>query len=82
MNATAIREQRQTTLPQEVAEAAGLKPGDQVEWRFEAGEIHGRKLQPQDERRLSKAAVRGAIKSSRLTFPRSWEQMRADTREP
>ena len=45
MSATAIREKRQTTLPQEVAEAAGLKPGDQVDWRFEGGEIRGRKLE-------------------------------------
>lgn len=45
MSATAIRDQRQTTLPQDVAEAAGLRPGDQVEWRFEGGEIRGRKLE-------------------------------------
>jgi bifunctional DNA-binding transcriptional regulator/antitoxin component of YhaV-PrlF toxin-antitoxin module len=45
MSATAIRDMRQTTLPQEVAEAAGLKPGDQVDWRFEGGEIRGRKLE-------------------------------------
>ena len=81
MNATAIRDKRQTTLPQEIAAAAGLKPGDQVEWRFEAGEIHGRKLKPQNGRRLSKAEVRKAIKASTLTFPRSWEQLRADSRE-
>jgi len=44
MNATAIRPKRQVTLPSEVSEAAGLKPGDQVDWRFEGGEIRGRKL--------------------------------------
>ncbi|HEX7859991.1 MAG TPA: AbrB/MazE/SpoVT family DNA-binding domain-containing protein [Verrucomicrobiae bacterium] len=44
MSATAIREKRETTLPQDVADAAGLEPGDQVDWRFEGGEIRGRKL--------------------------------------
>jgi bifunctional DNA-binding transcriptional regulator/antitoxin component of YhaV-PrlF toxin-antitoxin module len=46
MSATVVRDKRQTTLPQEVADAAGLKPGDQVEWTFEDGEIRGRKLIP------------------------------------
>ena len=44
MSATIIREQRQTTLPVEVCEAAGLSPGDQVDWRIEDGEIRGRKV--------------------------------------
>jgi bifunctional DNA-binding transcriptional regulator/antitoxin component of YhaV-PrlF toxin-antitoxin module len=44
VSATAIREKRQTTLPADVSEAAGLEPGDQVDWRFEDGEIRGRKL--------------------------------------
>ncbi|HEY1172481.1 MAG TPA: AbrB/MazE/SpoVT family DNA-binding domain-containing protein [Verrucomicrobiae bacterium] len=44
MSATAVREKRQTTIPADVAEAAGIEPGDQVEWRFEEGEIRGRKL--------------------------------------
>jgi len=52
VNATAIGEKRQTTIPQEVCEAAGLRPGDQVDWRFEDGEIRGRKVVPQPERRI------------------------------
>jgi len=44
MSATAIGEKRQTVLPSDVSEAAGLKPGDQVDWRFEDGEIRGRKI--------------------------------------
>src|SRR2546428_11157448 len=53
MSATAIREERQTTLPADVSEAAGLKPGDQVDWRFESGEIRGRKVvQPPRARRI------------------------------
>ena len=44
MNATAIRDKRQITIPSDVSKAAGLKPGDQVDWRFEEGEIRGRKL--------------------------------------
>jgi len=51
MSATAIQEKRQTTLPADVSEAAGLKPGDQVDWRFEEGEIRGRKLSAQSEPR-------------------------------
>lgn len=51
MSTTAIREERQTTLPAEVSEAAGLKPGDQIDWRFEEGEIRGRKLAPPSEPR-------------------------------
>ena len=46
MSATVLREKRQTTLPLEVVEAAGLKPNDQVDWRFQDGEIRGRKLEP------------------------------------
>jgi len=49
MKQTAILEKRQTTIPQEVCEAAGLEPGDKVEWRFEDGEIRGRKLGPAPE---------------------------------
>ena len=48
MSATIIREQRQTTLPEEICEAVGLSPGDQVDWRIEDGEIRGRKLEPEN----------------------------------
>ena len=59
MSTTAIGEQRQTTLPADVSEAAGLKPGDQVEWRFEKGEIRGRKVAPQSQiRRIVGKLVR------------------------
>ncbi len=44
MSATPVREEFQITLPQDVREAAGLKVNDQVDWRFEGGEIRGRKL--------------------------------------
>jgi len=44
MNATVIDKKRRTTLPEEVCEAVGLRPNDQVEWRVEAGEIRGRRL--------------------------------------
>jgi len=39
-----MRENWQFTLPQAVVQAAGIKVDDQVDWRFEAGEIHGKKL--------------------------------------
>ena len=39
-----MREKRQVTLPQDVVQAAGIKVDDQVDWRFEDGEIRGKKL--------------------------------------
>ena len=47
MSATVVREKRQVTLPQEVVQAAGIKVDDQVDWRFEDGEIRGKKLDPE-----------------------------------
>ena len=47
MSATVVREKRQVTLPQEVVQAAGIKADDQVDWRFEDGEIRGKKLEPE-----------------------------------
>jgi len=47
-----MREKRQMTLPQDVVHAAGLKIADQVEWRFEEGEIRGKKLVPDDSETL------------------------------
>jgi hypothetical protein len=44
VSATIVRKKNQTTLPADVVEAAGLRPKDQVDWRFEDGEIRGRKL--------------------------------------
>ena len=46
MSATVVRTKRQTTLPEDVCLAAGIRARDQVEWRFEEGEIRGRKLVP------------------------------------
>ena len=47
MSATVVREKRQVTLPGDVFRAAGLKINDQVDWRFEDGEIHGRRMVPE-----------------------------------
>ena len=59
MSATAVREKFQVTLPHDVRQAAGLKVNDQVDWRFEDGEIRGRKLVPQSEpRRIVARLVR------------------------
>jgi bifunctional DNA-binding transcriptional regulator/antitoxin component of YhaV-PrlF toxin-antitoxin module len=44
MSATVVRAKRQTTLPEEVCQAAGIRVRNQVDWRFEEGEIRGRKL--------------------------------------
>jgi hypothetical protein len=66
MSATAVREKRQITLRAEVADAAGLKVNDQVDWRFEDGEIRGRKLVAQTEvRRVMARLVR---RGGRLVF--------------
>jgi AbrB family looped-hinge helix DNA binding protein len=66
MSASTISEKHRTVIPKSVADAAGLKPNDQVEWRFEDGEIRGRKLVPQPEPRrvLAKLVRRGG----RLVF--------------
>jgi len=58
MSATAIRDKRQTTLPEDVAEAAGLEAGDQIDWRFEDGEIRGRKLvHPPEPKRIVRKLI-------------------------
>jgi bifunctional DNA-binding transcriptional regulator/antitoxin component of YhaV-PrlF toxin-antitoxin module len=59
MSATAVREKGHTTLPADVSEAAGLKPGDQIDWRFEEGEIRGRKLPVEPRRILGKLVQKG-----------------------
>lgn len=61
MSTTVMREKRQTTLPQEVADAAGLRPGDPVQWTFEGGEIRGRKLVPAARGSRLKLAKRGGF---------------------
>jgi bifunctional DNA-binding transcriptional regulator/antitoxin component of YhaV-PrlF toxin-antitoxin module len=58
MSATVVREKRQTTLPVEVCEPAGISPGDQIDWTFESGRICGRKLMPVKERRITAKLVR------------------------
>lgn len=49
MSATVVRAKRQTTLPEDVCQAAGLKVRDQVDWRVEDGEIRGRVLKPREK---------------------------------
>jgi bifunctional DNA-binding transcriptional regulator/antitoxin component of YhaV-PrlF toxin-antitoxin module len=44
MSATAVRQKRQITLPQDVFKVAGLKVGDQVDWQVEGGDIRRRKF--------------------------------------
>ena len=63
MSVTIMREKRQVTLPMEVVQAAGIKIDDQVDWRFEDGEIHGRKLIPQPESKkvVGKLARQGDV---------------------
>jgi hypothetical protein len=49
VSATLVRNKNQTTIPADVLAAAGIRPRDQVEWRYEAGEIRGVKLVPAKE---------------------------------
>ena len=45
MQDTLLRERNQITLPGDVVEAAGLVPKrDRIVWRYEGGEVRGRKL--------------------------------------
>jgi hypothetical protein len=46
------------TLPAEVCEPARITVGDQIDWRFEADEIRGRKLARVDGRRGSAKLVK------------------------
>jgi hypothetical protein len=45
MSTTAFGRERKMTLPANVFGAAGLRPSDRLEWRFEDGEIRGCKLE-------------------------------------
>jgi bifunctional DNA-binding transcriptional regulator/antitoxin component of YhaV-PrlF toxin-antitoxin module len=68
MSATVVRDRRQTTLPAEVCEAAGIEVNDQVEWRFEAGEIRGRKLKPETVIEIGREDV-----EPNHMLPRGWK---------
>jgi hypothetical protein len=57
MSATIIKENRDTTLPADVCEPAGIRPGDQIEWRFESGEIRGRRLAPTEREEIGLADI-------------------------
>jgi len=59
VSATAIGDRRQTTLPADVCQAAGLQADDQIEWRFEQGEIRGRKLTPPAPKEIGLEDVAG-----------------------
>jgi hypothetical protein len=63
MSDTFLREKNQITLPNDIVQAAGLSPSDRINWRFEHGEIVGRKLaaQPRGETRLAKDSKTGML---------------------
>jgi len=71
MSATIIDKKRRMTLPENICEAVGLKPNDQVEWRVESGEIRGRKLVA---RKAKEAFPRGSLLKY-LTPERDKEQL-------
>jgi hypothetical protein len=58
MSATALREKRQTTIPQDICEAAGLTTNDQIDWSFQDGEIRARKLVAKEPRKIVRRLVK------------------------
>ncbi len=48
MSTTVVSKKRRVIVPADICEAAGLKASDEVEWRFEGGEIRGHKLASPD----------------------------------
>lgn len=84
MSATIVGEKNQTTLPDEVVEAAGIRPNDQVDWSFENGKIIGRKLtsEKEAESRLTVVKRDGHyMLSGKITREEILAAIRAD-REP
>ena len=73
MNATVVREKREAVLPLEVVEAAGLQPGDRVDWWIEDGEIRGRKSKSSDPIVLGLGDV-----PADSILPRGWQVEPAD----
>ena len=66
MTSSLLGERNQVMLPKEVVEAAGLVPKrDRISWRFESGEIRGRKQSPILERT-------GRITTDRKTGLQHW----------
>ena len=64
MSDTFLREKNQITLPGDIVQAAGLSPSDRINWRFEHGEIVGRKLEAEKirrEARLAKDSITGML---------------------
>ena len=60
-----------------------LNPGDYYEPEFvSADEITLRRVEPPKRRvKLTKAGALKALRTSNLTFTRTWETMRSETRE-
>ena len=65
MNDTLLREKNQVTLPTEIVEAAGLTPTkDRIDWRFEAGEIRGRKLEKRQVPIVRPRRIKGRLRGA------------------
>jgi bifunctional DNA-binding transcriptional regulator/antitoxin component of YhaV-PrlF toxin-antitoxin module len=84
VSATIVSEKNQTTLPDEIVEAAGIRPNDQVDWSFENGKIIGRKLAPEKEEKPGLTVVKRNghyMLSGNITREEILAAIRAD-REP
>jgi hypothetical protein len=68
MSATMLQKGHQITLPDEVCVAAGVRESDQVDWRFEAGEIRGRKLAPQSKAPVMVHRAKLVLRDGQLVF--------------
>lgn len=66
MSTTVVRAKRQTTLPRDVCQAGGIQETDVMEWRFEDGEIRGRKLNPADTKIRT---IRPVMYKGKLVLP-------------
>src|SRR5438552_5279891 len=65
VNDTLLREKNQITLPTEIVEAAGLTPTkDRINWRFESGEIRGRKLDIKQVRIVRPRRIKGRLRGA------------------
>ena len=74
-----MRVKRQTTLPVDVVEAAGIRVNDQIDWRYEAGEIRGRKLEAK-VRKMTREECQRALKASRIRLTAAWDELKKETR--
>ncbi len=73
-----VRPKRQITLPADVTDAGSIRVNDLIDWRFEGGELRGRKLQPAIC--MSYEACKRAIATTKIKLTSSWDELKKETR--